>query len=149
VIKIIQKLIINGQELKFKEKKPVKLNNEFKSHDTGIINPTEISELQGALQELNNDEIDDRTGLSKIDMRTILHPIEISSILVIDILVQLEMLPQSILPLTMQKKRLNVSQSGTGRNQHVSIVQGRREHEQMTGSLGVGTRLKNFFGGGE
>lgn len=143
-------LIINGHELKFKETKDkhIKLH-QFHQQEKGIINPTEISELQGALQELNNDEIDERTGLSKIDMRTILHPIEISSILVIDILVQLEMLPPSVLPLTMQKKRLNVSQGGIGRKQHVDIVQGRREHEQMTGNMGIGTRIRNFFGGGE
>ncbi len=80
--------------------------------NNGIINSQEISELQGSLQELNNDTVNQNTRMSGIDLRTRLHNTEIASITVLDTLVAFNFLPMSIVPFTLQKKRLAVSLKG-------------------------------------
>lgn len=113
------------------------------SHDSdnGVITATEVSELQGSLQELNNDTVSPITRNSGIDLRTRLHNSEIASITVLDTLVAFNFLPMSIVPFTLQKKRLAVSLKGKGRDEIVELVAGKREADtqKSTGFLG------NFF----
>lgn len=113
------------------------------SHDSdnGVITATEVSELQGSLQELNNDTVSPITRNSGIDLRTRLHNSEIASITVLDTLVAFNFLPMSIVPFTLQKKRLAVSLKGKGRDEIVELVAGKRESDtqKSTGFLG------NFF----
>ena len=103
--------------------------------DSGIITPTEVSELQGSLQELNNDGINELSRTSGIDLRTRLHNTEIASITVLDTLVSLNFLPMSIIPFTLQKKRLAVSLKGKGRAEIVEIVGGKKEQDSKTHGL--------------
>ena len=103
----------------------------------GIITPQEVTELQGSLQELNNDDIDTENRTSGIDLRTRLHNTEISSITVLDTLVQFNFLPISIVPFTLQKKRLAVSLRGKGRSEIVDIVRGKREEDVSKGGGGL------------
>jgi hypothetical protein len=110
--------------------------------DTGIITPQEISELQGSLQELNNDKVDLKTRSSGIDLRTRLYNTEIASITVLDTLVAFNFLPMSIVPFTLQKKRLAVSLKGKGRDEIVELVAGKRETDIKTSGGGF---LGNFF----
>ena len=105
-----------------KVKLPVKFND-------GIITPTEISELQGSLQELNNDAINKENRTSGIDLRTRLYNSEIASITVLDTLVAFNFLPMSIVPFTLQKKRLAVSLKGKGRDEIVELVRGKKEDD--------------------
>lgn len=107
------------------------------SAQSGIVTPTEVTELQGSLQELNNDEIDAKNRTSGIDLRTRLHNTEISSITVLDTLVQFNFLPISIVPFTLQKKRLAVSLKGKGRSEIVDIVRGKREEDVSKGGGGL------------
>jgi len=113
------------------------------SHDTdnGVITATEVSELQGSLQELNNDTVSPITRNSGIDLRTRLHNSEIASITVLDTLVAFNFLPMSIVPFTLQKKRLAVSLKGKGRDEIVELVAGKRDGDvqKSTGFMG------NFF----
>lgn len=102
--------------------------------DSGIVNSPEISELQGSLQELNNDDINPVDRTSGIDLRTRLHNTEIASITVLDTLVQFNFLPMSIVPFTLQKKRLAVSLKGKGRGEIVDIVKGKRDDDVQKGS---------------
>jgi len=115
-----------------------KVMNISQNNDTGIITPTEISELQGSLQELNNDKVNPISRNSGIDLRTRLHNTEIASITVLDTLVAFNFLPMSIVPFTLQKKRLAVSLRGKGRDEIVELVAGKRESEQVA--------QKGFFG---
>jgi len=108
----------------------------------GIITPTEVSELQGSLQELNNDKIDVESRNSGIDLRTRLHNTEIASITVLDTLVAFNFLPMSIVPFTLQKKRLAVSLKGKGRDEIVELVAGKRENEQKATSGLFGSLFK-------
>jgi hypothetical protein len=151
-----QSLIINGNKFSIqKEQKPkektLKTFNQnitqFNPNNTGVVTPREISELQGSLIELNNDDFNPTERTSKIDMRSRLYNIEISSILVIDMLIKMKFLPSSTTGLTSQKKRLAVSLMGKGREEIVQIVGGKREHEQMVGGMGFGSKLKGLFGG--
>lgn len=114
--------------------------------DAGIITPSEISELQGSLIELNNDKFDDLQRTSGIDLRTRLFSCEIASIVVLDTLVSFKFLPISISPLTLQKKRLSVSLNGQGRKEIVDIVQGKRDNDIEKG--GLGSRIKGLFSKG-
>ena len=113
---------------------------------TTIQQPTE---LEGSLKELNADDINEETRMSAIDMRTRLHAIEISAVLAVDSLVALGVLPQKCLPLSTQKKRLNVSEEGKGRKEMVELVAGKREIDSKMGAMGrMGEGIKNFMGGG-
>jgi hypothetical protein len=110
--------------------------------DGGVVTPTEIGDLQGSLIELNKDDINLKDKTSGIDLRTRLHPIEISAIVVLDNLVTLKFLPPSVIPVTLQKKRLNVSMAGKGREEIVKIVQGKTEQDALKG----GGMTKGLFG---
>lgn len=115
----------------------------------GITNITQSTELEGSLKELNQDAINPETRMSAIDMRTRLHPIEISSVLAVDSLVALGVLPQKCLPLSTQKKRLNVSEHGKGRQEMVELVSGKREQDMKMGGMArMGEGIKSFFGMG-
>jgi len=110
--------------------------------DNGIITPTEVSELQGSLQELNNDSINELNRTSGIDLRTRLHNTEIASITVLDTLVAFNFLPMSIVPFTLQKKRLAVSLKGKGRSEIVEIVGGKKEQDQKASNGLFGNMFK-------
>ncbi len=125
------------------EKIPQKLSE-------GITNITQSTELEGSLRELNADSIDSETRMSAIDMRTRLHSFEISAVLAIDSLVALGVLPQKCLPLSTQKKRLNVSEAGQGRKEMVELVSGKREQDVKMGAMqSMGQGVRNFFGMGQ
>jgi len=122
--------------------KELKIMNIQHDQDSGIITPTEISELQGSLQELNNDKVSPITRNSGIDLRTRLHNTEIASITVLDTLVAFNFLPMSIVPFTLQKKRLAVSLKGKGRDEIVELVAGKRENEIQQKSSFFGNMFK-------
>jgi len=110
--------------------------------DSGIITPTEISELQGSLQELNNDKVNPISRNSGIDLRTRLYNSEIASITVLDTLVAFNFLPMSIVPFTLQKKRLAVSLKGKGRDEIVELVAGKRENDVQAKTSFFGNMFK-------
>ena len=113
---------------------------------TPIIQPTELGET---LKELNKDALEINTRMSGIDLRTRLHHAEISSVLALDALVSLGVLPTKCLAFTRQKKRLAVSIDGKGRDDIVNIVAGKREQDAKTGFMGGAMdKMKNFMGGG-
>jgi len=109
-----------------------------------IIQPTELGE---SLKELNDDNLDPKSRMSGIDLRSRLHYLEISSILAVDSLVGFKFLPTSCLSFTRQKKRLAVSQDGKGRQDIVTIVGGKQDRDVQTGTGGLGAGIKSFFGG--
>lgn len=111
--------------------------------DAAIITPNEISELQGSLQELNNDTMSEKYRTNGIDLRSRLYNIEIAAITVIDSLVAFKFLPMTVAPLCIQKKRLAVSLKGAGRKEIVDIVAGKRETDNQVmskGFLGFGKK---------
>jgi len=95
-----------------------------------IVQPTELGE---AMKDMNNDEIEPGTRMSKIDMRTRLHVMEINSLWAVDSLVALKFLPTSCLPITRQRKRLLVSLGGEGRREAVRVIAGEREKQAGQG----------------
>ena len=139
-------IIINGYDTKSVKKINHVIKNVNNNNDNNVIQAQEISELQGTLIELNNDKYNYDSKSSGIDLRSRLANSEISSILCIDILNSLNFLPPEVIPLTLNKKRLNVSLGGMGRREIVEIAQGKREQEN---AMSFGSRLKNLFTGGE
>src|SRR3989304_18971 len=114
---------------------------------TNYIHPSETGEV---IKDLNSDIIDTDTNMSGIDMRARLHPIEISGILALDALVQLNFMPPTVLGFTRQKKRLSVSLDGKGRTESVDIVRGEREHQEGKGILSrMGKGISNMMTGGK
>lgn len=116
--------------------------------DAGIQPILQPSELSESLKELNQDIIDYGSRQSGIDLRARLHPFEVQSVLALDALVALGILPTRTLAFSRQKKRLSVSIQGKGREEIVSLVAGKRELEAKTGIAGFGDRVKNFMGFG-
>jgi len=121
---------------------PRKKRDLVVTDNNGIITPTEISELQGSLQELNNDTINIVNRTSGIDLRTRLYNSEIASITVLDTLVAFNFLPMSIVPFTLQKKRLAVSLKGKGRDEIVELVRGKKEADEQKRSSIFGNMFK-------
>lgn len=132
------KIVIESSNYVKKKQKIITNDNH---NDLGIITPTEISELQGSLQELNNDTVNVVNRTSGIDLRIRLYNTEIASITVLDTLVAFNFLPMSIVPFTLQKKRLAVSLKGKGRDEIVELVRGKKEDDSNKSSGMFG----NFF----
>ena len=114
--------------------------------DDSVTNIMQNTELEGSLKELNADNVNPETRMSQIDMRSRLHSIEISSVLAVDALVAFGVLPQKCLQLSTQKKRLNVSEEGKGRQEMVELVAGKTDRDVRTGAGRIGEGIKNFFG---
>lgn len=126
---------------------PVEGVQEINVQDGATQNIIQTSELADSLKELNDDTLDLTTRQSGIDLRTRLHPFEINSILAIDTLVSLGVLPIKCLSYTRQKKRLAVSLLGKGRDDIVKVVSGKRELEQsMSPGGGMGDKIAGWFG---
>lgn len=116
------------------------MTNEVQQIQTSdIIQPTELGET---LRELNSDVIDGTTRMSSLDMKTRLHYMELNSILGMDTLVALKVLPTSCLAFTRQKKRLNVSLMGKGRQEMVQSIVGKREDDRDKGEKSFMQRLR-------
>lgn len=124
---------------------PDVLQGQQDSPISDIIQPTE---LKDAFNEMNKDEIEGDAGMSSIDTRAILHPIEVGNILALDALCGLNTLPKSLLNFTRSKKRLSISQLGRGRDQMVDVAVGERQHKESSNSglgrlLGMGKKQEN------
>lgn len=100
------------------------------------------SDLKGVMKEMNEDTLETDAKLPSIDLKTRLHPIEMSSIIIHDVVVSLDCLPKECLITTRTKKRLAVSKDGLGRSEMVQIVQGERMKEQGTGFI---SKVKGLF----
>lgn len=121
-------------------------NSIVQRQDQGIINVAQTGDLEGSIKELNNLDSDPDTRMSNIDLRTRLGYAELSGILAFDTLVAFRIIPQRALVFTQQKKRLNVSIDGKGREEIVRLVVGHTDNQkEMSG--GFGNRLKTFFTG--
>lgn len=116
--------------------------------DVGIQSIIQPTELGDSLKELNLDVIEQETRMTGIDLRARLHPVEVNSVLAIDSLVALGVLPVRCLAFSRQKKRLSVSINGKGRDDIVNIVRGKRDHDKEA-SNGFGDKVKSFLGGGK
>ncbi len=125
-------------ESRMKENEIIEMH-EQKANITEI--QTQESELGSVMKIMNEDNIE-KSGMTTMDMKARLHPMEISSILIHDSIVALNCLPQSCVHLTRQKKRLSVSIMGKGREEIVNVVQSKREQEQ---GGGLADKLGNFF----
>jgi len=112
-----------------------------------VINQTSPSELGDTLKELNRDDLDPQTKMSGIDMRSIIHPLDIVNIAAFDSLIWLDFLPSKCLAITRKMLRLSVSQLGKGREHMVDIATGKRSFDAMGGQTGMMARIKNFVGG--
>ena len=100
------------------------------------------SDMKSVMKELNQDILEDQTALPSIDMKTRLHPTEISSMVIHDTIVALDCLPNVCTLTTRVKKRLQVSLMGKGREEIVRIVQGEREKQNGGGMM---EGLKNWI----
>jgi len=103
---------------------------------------TQDSDLTGVIKILNEDRMETDDKLPSIDLKTRLHPLELSSIVIHDTIIALDCLPKNCLITTRTKKRLAVSLLGKGREEVVKIVQGERESKTAEG---FGAKLKNLF----
>ncbi len=122
------------------------VENIQQKFDQGITTIQQPTELGDTLKELNKDDIEATSRMSGIDMRARLAPFEVQSVLALDALVSLGILPTKCLAFTRQKKRLSVSLQGLGRKEIVDIVAGKREQDAKMGIGGMGDRFKNFMG---
>lgn len=123
-----------------------KIQQTFDEGIQPVIQPTELGDT---LKELNQDHLEPNTRMSGIDLRTRLHHAEISSILALDALVSLGILPTKCLAFTRQKKRLAVSIEGKGRDDIVNIVAGKRDQDARMGMMGgIKEGFKSFMGMG-
>lgn len=118
--------------------------------DKGITPVQAPTELGETLRELNKDNIDPQTRMSGIDMRSRLHYAEVGSVLALDALVALGVLPTKCLAFSRQKKRLSVSVGGKGRDDFIAVVSGKREMDKAKAGMGMmggmGDKVGSFMG---
>ena len=126
-----------------KEKKRTEIINEFSSGKIAIQESTELGETY---KHLNDTSLTDDQKFSGIDLRSRLHPTEISGLLAIDTLVSFGYIPISSSVITVCKKRLSVSKNGEGRKEIVDIAVGKREQDvRRAGGQGFGEKLAGIF----
>jgi hypothetical protein len=119
--------------------------NKYDTSDSTIQQVTEKSDIAEVIKELNSDIVD-KDNFSGIDMKANLHPLELSGILCLDVLVSIDFFAgDEVGIITRKKLRLSPSKSGTGREQIVSISQGLRDQNS---SRSFGERFSSLFTGG-
>jgi hypothetical protein len=101
----------------------------------GEVAQIEETDIAQAIRNLNDDSLNPDTKMSAIDMRSNLHPIEISSIVGVDTLVLLKAFPIELLQMTLLVKRLSSSKHGKGREQIVRMTT--RQQEEGMGTTKV------------
>jgi hypothetical protein len=144
------KLVFDGLDPEVPTDPGSSFNNYDLQDNRTEIEAKESTELGESLQHLNDDTTDPLSRMSGIDMRSNLHPIEISGILAWDFLTQVRVLPITALSLTRGKKRISVSKLGQGRKDIVDIVGGKREQDAKTsGGLSMGERIRGIFSPGK
>lgn len=84
------------------------------------------TELGAVMNNLDSDEVDDETNMSKIDFNARLTQDVINACSVFDELKRMGILPKNV-DLSRQIKRLSVSLKGMGRAEKVKIVSAERE----------------------
>lgn len=119
------------------------MNTQFSPNkdDSGIQPVSEVSETAETIKELNSDELQD-DKFSPIDLKTRLHPVEISSIIAVDSLAVMEFLPRQATTITRSKKRLAVSLLGKGRQEIVDISRGMKDEQEGKSAL---DRIGSWF----
>ena len=103
---------------------------------------TQESDLKGVMKEMNEDILEKDTLYPSIDLKTRLHPFELTSAVIHDTVIHLQCLPRDCLATTRIKMRKAVSLKGEGRKEMVEIVKGERGKEEGTG---FASRLKGLF----
>jgi hypothetical protein len=123
------------------------LNNpNFVGGETEIITPNNDSEL---IKELNRDELEGEMGMSSIDMKANLYPIEHTAIMAFNSLVSFRFLPKNCLPFTRVKLRLSRSLilprniEGVGGRQSVEMITGKKELDAKSGFNLFGNKQQN------
>lgn len=106
-----------------------------------IKEPTESGEM---LKVLNEDMIEPHTRMSGIDMKANLGDYELTTVLAMDALVGMGVLPSLCLALTRSKKRLSRSRNGFGSEQMVRMING---HQKTREGMGFMDRMKAGLGG--
>jgi len=97
------------------------------------------SELKEVISELNEDKLSGE-GMSPIDMKTNLSPMEKTAYHAFDALITMRFLPKSASSISRIGKRLNVSISGMGRKEIVDIV-GRQQEKKKTSVENMGLSM--------
>ena len=112
--------------------------------NSGTIQVQEANDLAESMKAINDDSLEAGTQMSKIDMKTRLHPSEIEGLLGVDTLVSMGVLTKRCLNFTRQKKRLAVSEGGKGRSELVELVRGKQDQEAKTGQSAF-QKMGNMF----
>ncbi len=102
----------------------------------GTTQIVDESDVKGAMREINLDEKEHNSRMSTIDMRTRLTGAEITGMLQVDFLVDMDFLTNKAGHFTRQAKRLKVSQNGQGRKEMVDIANGIRDQQGQKGYFG-------------
>ena len=101
------------------------------------------SELKEVIAELNEDKLS-KEGMSPIDLKTSLSPIEKTAYHAFDALITMKFLPKTSSSISRIGKRLNVSIGGKGRDQIVDIVGRKNEQKKnMLEHIGISPNKPN------
>lgn len=124
-----------------------KKDSDFQTFDNNITTITQPTELGETLKELNADSIDHDIRLSSIDMRTRLYPAQVPSMVALDTIISLGVLPSRVSIINRAIMRKSVSIDGLGRKEFVEVIAGKREQDAKTGlNQRIQDGFKSFFG---
>lgn len=140
---------VDGKKYPFKDikkqigKDQVAQFADYRDSEMDIKEPTESGEM---LKVLNEDVIESHTRMSGIDMKANLSDYELTTVLAMDSLVGMGVLPSLCLALTRSKKRLSRSRLGFGSEQMVRMINGHNDNKEGKGFM---DRFKAGLGGNQ
>ena len=103
--------------------------------DSGVTPIVQTPEMSEVLRIMNEDVIDNNTGMRSIDVKTRINVFERNSLAALDTVAHMHVCKPTILTHIM--KRLNVSLGGRGREESVRVIVGEREQRGVESGGGM------------
>ncbi len=118
-------------------------NIEVLNNQNDFIRPQESTESGEILDSLFQNDYDPVTKTHGIDQKANLDEYQVRGLTALDVLERVSFLPRLANSVSMQTKFLSVSKNARGRNDHIDIIQGKKDHEVSVGGGGI---MKGLIG---
>ena len=105
--------------------------------------PEEITEAGQVLKSLFSNDYDPVSKTHAIDQKANLDDYQVRGLTALDVLDRVNFTPHVANSVSMQTKHLSISKNARGRDDHVNIIQAKKEHEVNQSGGGM---LKNLMG---
>jgi len=143
----MNKILIDGKDCTAKKNVTVseKVSKAEVYNQEDYIRPQETTEAGQVLDSLFKNDYDSKTKTHGIDQKANLDEYQVRGLTALDVLERVNFMPRIANSVSMQTKFLSVSKNARGRDDHVNIIQAKKEHEA---NMSGGGMMKGLFGMG-